>query len=211
MALSLVSGKLHEHLRPFTSAVWSSPVTPPAEFNHSFGSERAFDNVRPVTPDEARLIAVVGVGYVGVHLVELFAPKYKVIAFDISAKRLESLQEKFSQYPAIIGTTDTQLLKDATHFLIAVPTVVRPDRSIDLSHIKSAIKTVYDHARPGAVVVIESSVSVGMTRELLTPLIQEKQLKAGMSPEVCYSHRKSTPISILNISYNHRLLQIVPS
>lgn len=166
------------------STVWSNPLTPPAETEDDLGSV----GIRPVSPDEARLVAVIGVGYVGVHLVELFAPKYKVIAYDISAERLESLHETFSQYPAIIGTTETHLLKDATHFLIAVPTSIRSDRTIDLTHINSAIKTVSDNARPGAVVVIESSVAVGMTRELLSPLILQKQLKGGMSPEVCEFH-----------------------
>lgn len=169
----------------FPSTVWIDQLTPPADIEDQYEFGKQFEDAPPVTAEEARLVAVIGVGYVGLHLVELFAPKYDVIAYDVSTERLEALQATFANYTTVIGTTDTQLLKKATHFLIAVPTAVRSDSSIDLTHIKAAIQTVFDHARPGAVVVIESSVAVGMTRELLAPLIQQKWLKAGMSPEVC--------------------------
>lgn len=128
-------------------------------------------------------ILLTSLRYVGLHLVQAFHPKYKVIAFDISAKRLEALQDEFSQYTNVKSTTNARQLREATHFLIAVPTSLRSDRSIDLSYLQAAIKTVSEHARPGATVVIESSVAVGMTRQLLGPLMQQLGLKAGMSPE----------------------------
>ena len=55
------------------------------------------------------------------------------------------------------------------------PTRARPDLR----------KTVGKVGRPGSTVVIESSVAVGMTRQLLGPLAQAKGFYAGMSPEVC--------------------------
>lgn len=174
-----------ERSTKFSSTVWIDQLTPPADIEDQYQFDKHIGDALPVTAEEARLIAVIGVGYVGLHLVELFAPKYNVIAYDVSTKRLESLQATLAHYATVIGTTDTQLLKKATHFLIAVPTAVRADSTIDLTHIKAAIQTVFDHARPGAVIVIESSVAVGMTRELLAPLIKQKFLKAGMSPEVC--------------------------
>lgn len=210
-ALSLVSESHTENSRLCTSTTRNNLSTPPYELDDQFGTEKALEDVRPVAADEPRHIAVIGVGYVGVHLVELFAQKYKVIAFDVSAKRLESLQDRFSEYPATTGTTDTQLLKDATHFLVSVPTSVRPDRSIDLTHIKSAIKTVSENARPGAVVIIESSVAVGMTRELLKPLVQQKGLKGGMSPEVSYSCGSLVRIECPIHSYDEKPFLVVPN
>jgi len=61
--------------------------------------------------------------------------------------------------------------------------MVKADRSIDLTYLSAAIQTVASHARPGSTVVIESSVAVGMTRELLRNLMSAKSIKAGMSPE----------------------------
>jgi len=71
-----------------------------------------------------------------------------------------------------------------THILIAVPTLLRPDRSIDSSYLRDALKNVAMYAREGVTVVVESSVTVGMTRQLLGPLAASKKLFAGMSPEV---------------------------
>jgi hypothetical protein len=137
-------------------------------------------NIRP----EDAVVAVIGVGYVGVHLVENFGTQYPIIAFDVSKPRLDSLSSAFAGLASVSRTTNTQMLKRATHFLISVPTPVLPDRSINTNYLKAAIATVREHARQGATVVIESSVAVGMTRELLGPLMREKGIKGGMSPEV---------------------------
>ncbi|KAH8653565.1 hypothetical protein BX600DRAFT_82609 [Xylariales sp. PMI_506] len=159
------------------------PPTPPGE-----ETGRKFD-VSPSTCETApaykgrKIVAVIGVGYVGAHLVEAFGSKFSVIAFDVNAKRLEQLRDDFSQYLDVQGTTDPRRLQEATHFLISVPTMLQPDRSIDLTYLRSAIKTVSEQARPGSTVVIESSVAVGMTRDLLEPLMRSKGIKAGMSPE----------------------------
>ncbi|EME83125.1 uncharacterized protein MYCFIDRAFT_46973, partial [Pseudocercospora fijiensis CIRAD86] len=71
----------------------------------------------------------------------------------------------------------------ATHFLISVSTVIDSEQNIDTSCIRKAIHTVEKHAQPGSTVVIESSVAVGMTRELLSPLMDSRALRCGMSPE----------------------------
>jgi hypothetical protein len=133
---------------------------------------------------EEPVVAVIGVGYIGVHLVENFAIQYPIIAFDVSKTRLDSLSDTFSTFTSVLRTTDARMLRNATHYLISVPTSVLPDRSINTSHLREAIAAVGDHARQGTTVVIESSVAVGMTRELLGPLMRAMGIKAGMSPEV---------------------------
>lgn len=127
-------------------------------------------------------VAVIGTGYVGLHLVEAFSTAYDVIAFDISQKRVEEVQKQVAQN--VTCTSDPSRLSEATHFLISVSTILdQQKRSIDVSCIESAINTIATHARPGSTIVIESSVSVGMTRDLLTPLMKSKSLLCGMSPE----------------------------
>lgn len=130
-------------------------------------------------------VAVIGAGYVGLQLAFAFGSEYKVIAYDISVSRVKELSTTFKPYPKITATADPKQLCAATHFLIAVPTLVLPDKNIDTSALESAISTISRYARAGTTVVVESSVSVGMTRRLLEPLIRSHDLKAGMSPEVC--------------------------
>ncbi|KAI5793332.1 nucleotide sugar dehydrogenase [Geopyxis carbonaria] len=137
----------------------------------------------PVSPAEPPLVAVIGVGYVGTHLVASFAPHYNLIAFDISAAQLQRVAPTIAKHREIRWTTDAADLAAATHFLIAVPTSLREDKQVDLSFLEAALETVRARARPGATVVVESSVSVGMTRRLLTPLVESRGLLGGMSPE----------------------------
>jgi nucleotide sugar dehydrogenase len=116
-------------------------------------------------------------------LVQTFATKFRVIAFDVSTERVKSLGSEFGRYPDVKCTTDVAMLNRATHFLISVPTLLNKDRSINLSHLKEAIDTVASQARAGATIIIESSVAVGTTRELLAPIMRKHGLKGGMSPE----------------------------
>jgi len=139
----------------------------------------------PVTEDETPLVAVIGVGYVGLHLVTGFSKHYNVIAFDLSQKRLESVAGELLPNPRLSLTSDPSRLSSATHFLVSVPTLLVPGTSVvDTSYLQSAIDTITVHARIGATVVIESSVAVGMTRSLLAKIALKYHLKAGMSPEV---------------------------
>jgi len=159
------------------------PVTPPSEHFESDG----FLSQVPSSLDlrSEPLVAVIGVGYVGEHLVSVFSRKYSVIGYDVSEVRVRQLEQLYSKAEEgqVTFTNTASDLARATHFLISVPTLLLPDKSIDSSFLRSALKAVGTYGRPGSVVVIESSVAVGMTRQLLGPLAQERNFYAGMSPE----------------------------
>ena len=129
------------------------------------------------------LIAVIGVGYVGKHLVQVFSKKHSVIGYDVSPNRTKQLTEEFTNRDQVTFTSTAKDLAVATHFLISVPTLLLPDKTVDSSFLRNSLAVVALHGRRGSVVVIESSVAVGMTRELLGPLARERQFFAGMSPE----------------------------
>ncbi|KAK4450919.1 hypothetical protein QBC34DRAFT_296324 [Podospora aff. communis PSN243] len=147
-----------------------------------------------ISQDEEPFVAVIGIGYVGTHLVESFASQYRVIGFDVSERRIEQLREEFDSQTHIEFTTRREHLVRATHFLISVPTLLRSDKSVDTSYLESALATVAAHARPGATVVIESSVAVGMTRALLGPLCASHNFYGGMSPERVDPGRTDPPM-----------------
>ncbi len=135
--------------------------------------------------DETPVVAIMGIGYVGFHLLTAFSKYFKVIAFDVSEERLHTVKNKLYNTTNITLTSHTGLLALATHILIAVPTPLIPGTTnTDTSIIQRALDTVCSHVRTGATVVIESSVSVGMTRSLLTDMVKTYNLRAGMSPEV---------------------------
>ena len=147
-----------------------------------------------VFPHDEPCVAVVGVGYVGTCLVASFSSAYRVIGFDISERQINKLRGEFSDRSRVSFTTRGDDLKEASHFLISVPTPLRPDKTVDLSCLQNALETVSMHARRGTTVVIESSLAVGTTRRLLGPICSSRGLFGGISPEVCPAVKQNTPL-----------------
>ncbi|RJE26487.1 UDP-glucose 6-dehydrogenase [Aspergillus sclerotialis] len=163
--------------------------TPPPEIGDAYYSERASRASQfPVSEAERPVVAVIGVGYIDIQLVTAFAAHFDVIAFDVSKRRHTDVVAEVDQCLPVRFTSAAEDIACATHFLIAVPTTLRPDHRLDTSHLRSAIYSVALWARTGATVVVESSVAVGMTRNFLGQMMRVRQLKAGMSPEVRSYH-----------------------
>ncbi|KAF4953793.1 hypothetical protein FGADI_5786 [Fusarium gaditjirri] len=169
------------------------PVTPPLSSVPS-ETDLTLEVSADVTPDDIPVVAVVGVGYVGTHLVSSFSSKYQVIGFDVSERRIRDLRQEFKANENVSFSRTQNDLIAATHFLISVPTLLRPDKTIDSSYLCDALKMVGQIARRGSTVVIESSVAVGMTRELVGPIAKRLGLFAGMSPERVDPGRTEPPV-----------------
>lgn len=159
----------------------------------------------PPPLNEATRVAIVGVGYVGASLLkEFMRPFPRTIGYDVSSFRIEQLKSIFDtsykeRSADITFTSDASQLEEASYYMIAVPTLLRheattgtpsdddksppgsTDSYVDLEYVRSAAQTIVRHCRPGSVIVIESSVSVGTTRMLLAPYGQ--LIHGGMSPE----------------------------
>jgi UDP-N-acetyl-D-mannosaminuronate dehydrogenase len=108
-----------------------------------------------------------------------------MLGFDVSPDHVESLRKTYEKVESrVTFTLAPEDLSKATHFLISVPTPILEDKSINTSYVQSALATIAKHARRGSTIVVESSVAVGMTRQLVGPLAKERGFFAGMSPEV---------------------------
>ncbi|KAI1456728.1 nucleotide sugar dehydrogenase [Annulohypoxylon moriforme] len=151
-----------------------------------------------IREDEEPLVAVIGCGYVGTQLIGSFSTQYDVLGFDVSKEQLRRVQaEHGGEGSRATFTLDPRDLSKATHFLISVPTLLKADKTIDTSYVKSALMNIRTYARAGSTVVIESSVAIGMTRQLLGPLAQEKGFFAGMSPERVDPGRTDPPMKTI--------------
>jgi UDP-N-acetyl-D-mannosaminuronate dehydrogenase len=169
--------------------LFQGPPTPPdTSADHPYDlHDKGFMVNYPPSPQDRDTVAIIGAGYVGFHLITSFAPQFPIIAFDILEARIQQLSGQVSHYPSVRLTTDPSELKNATCFLLAVPTNILVDGSVDTSNLEAAVHLIEKYAKPGSTVVVESSVAVGMTRELLGPVMRSRHLKGGMSPEVSYT------------------------
>ena len=129
-----------------------------------------------------RVVAVVGLGYVGLPLAVALARHYKVIAFDIDSGRIEELR-KHQDSTRMISAEDlakttavfTDLPKDlaeADFVIVAVPTPIDENKQPDLAPVKAACGMLGQHLKKGTCVVFESTVYPGTTREICGPIIE---------------------------------------
>ncbi|KAI1803161.1 nucleotide sugar dehydrogenase [Daldinia bambusicola] len=190
-------------LGPFTQNIKPGQDTSPPRtptFPIEADGQRSLSLVRTnsISENEEPLVAVIGCGYVGTQLIGSFSKHYDVLGFDVSKEQLRRLEEELGGEKSRVSfTLDPRDLSRATHFLISVPTLLKADKTIDTSYVRSALANVRKYARTGSTVVIESSVAIGMTRELLGPLAQEKGFFAGMSPERVDPGRTDPPMKVI--------------
>jgi nucleotide sugar dehydrogenase len=126
-------------------------------------------------------VCVIGVGYVGEHLVDTFKNGYKVIGVDLNEKRIEYLKNHFKQDKQIKLQSSYDNVEDCDVFLVSVPTLVK-NGEVDMSYLHSVKNSIKNKIKPGALVVVESSVYVGATREIFGEF-RNKGVFVGFSPE----------------------------
>lgn len=150
-------------------------------------------------------VCVVGMGYVGLPLaVEFDKEGFDVIGYDIDSdvvSQLESgldptneLSDEIIEQSSIAFTTDEASIEQAEYILVAVPTPVDDLKNPNLKHVESAAETIGKNLQPGAIVVLESTVYPGATREILAQTIEkESGLSAGTDFYAGYSPERMVP------------------
>ena len=145
-------------------------------------------------------LAVIGLGYVGLPIALEFARKAKVIGFDIHAGRIEMMRNNIDpsgelEAEAFAGcditfTDDLEVLREASFFVVAVPTPIDEHAMPDLKPLLGASNTVGKVLKKGDYVVYESTVYPGCTEEDCVPILENlsglkfcEDFKVGYSPE----------------------------
>jgi UDP-N-acetyl-D-glucosamine/UDP-N-acetyl-D-galactosamine dehydrogenase len=145
-------------------------------------------------------LAVIGLGYVGLPIALEFARSIQVIGFDINEKRVDMMRDKIDpsnelDSSAFDGceiefTNSFEKLKEATFYVVAVPTPVDEHNVPDLTPVLRASETIGKVVKKGDYVVFESTVYPGCTEEDCLPVIEKisglkgyTDFKIGYSPE----------------------------
>jgi UDP-N-acetyl-D-glucosamine dehydrogenase len=159
---------------------------------------------------KAATIGVIGLGYVGLPLANLFHRKgfSKVIGFDIDQHKVDTLSGRNSyigHIPAsrvaelmadgrFIPTTNFSKICEADTISICVPTPLDAFREPDLSFIESTGRCIAPSIRRGQLVVLESTTYPGTTKEVLQPLLEAGSgLRAGDEFFLAYSPEREDP------------------
>ncbi|MGH9465057.1 MAG: nucleotide sugar dehydrogenase, partial [Thermoanaerobaculia bacterium] len=170
-------------------------------------SEHADRLAERIARQEA-VVAVLGMGYVGLPLALAFAERgFLVLGFDTDAAKVEALKggrsyighlaaERVAAARAagrLAATADAARLAEADALLICVPTPLAAGREPDLSHIEATAETIARTLRPGQLVVLESTTYPGTTNEVLRPRLEASGLVAGRDFFLAYSPEREDP------------------
>ena len=153
-------------------------------------------------------VAIVGAGYVGMPLAQVFADAGKsVVLLDVQEDVVAAINRGESHIVdvgsaelkrlvddgRISATTDYDVLKDVDAILIALPTPLSDQREPDLSIVESAVEQIATRLRKGHVVVLESTTYPGTTRERLQPILESSGLEAGTDFHLAFSPERVDP------------------
>lgn len=155
----------------------------------------------PISMSDDCVLAVIGLGYVGLPLAVEFGKGRRVIGFDIDADRIEELkagrdhtrevsESELAEARHLTVTSDPSDLASAAVFIVTVPTPIDAHKRPDLGPLLRASETVGRVLKRGDVVIYESTVYPGATEEECVPVLERvsgltfnRDFYCGYSPE----------------------------
>jgi UDP-N-acetyl-D-glucosamine dehydrogenase len=157
----------------------------------------------------AARVGVIGLGYVGLPLVLLFAESgFEVTGFDVDPKKALALsagesyirhigagrvREAFVERARASATIDFEQLAACDAIIICVPTPLGDHREPDLSYVRATADAIAKTLRRGQLLVLESTTYPGTTREELLPRFEAGGLTCGRDFFLAFSPEREDP------------------
>ena len=147
------------------------------------------------------VIAVVGLGYVGLPLAAAFGKSSPTIGYDLSVRKIDEIrafkdssgtvsEEELRAATQLTVTHRAADLAQADFIIVAVPTPIDSARKPDFAPLVSASETIGLNMKRGAIVIFESTVYPGATEEVCIPVLERssgmhwrRDFHIGYSPE----------------------------
>ncbi|HEY69435.1 MAG TPA: nucleotide sugar dehydrogenase [Anaerolineae bacterium] len=148
-------------------------------------------DLRKNIEDRSAFLGVVGLGYVGLPVACKFAEAgFRVIGVDIKPERVSMINAgqnpiegrepglaellwkvvKSGQFKA---TSEYETICDADVIMVSVETPVGEDHKPGFEALRAATASIGSNMKPGALVIIESTIAPGTTDGLVKPLLEE--------------------------------------
>ena len=163
--------------------------------------------VRKLT-DRSATVGVIGLGYVGLPLAVEFAKAgFSTVGFDIEESKVDQINDGESYIPDVpsdelasvvragrlVATTDFGRLNEVDTVNICVPTPLRKTKDPDLSFVVAAAEETAKYLRAGQLVTLESTTYPGTTEEVVRPMLERGELKAGRDFFLAFSPERVDP------------------
>lgn len=153
-------------------------------------------------------IGIIGQGYVGLPLsVELGKQGFKVTGFEVDRSKTDSINKgrsyigdvdsddmkKLVKAGKLDATSDFKNLSKVDIVIICVPTPLRKSKDPDVSYILEAADNIKNTLKKGQLIILESTTYPGTTKELMLPILEETNLKAGKDFFLAFSPERIDP------------------
>jgi len=153
-------------------------------------------------------IGIIGMGYVGIPLgLEFVKAGFSVTGFDKDKKRVDdinsgkqvmkhissNLMAEFIDQGKGTATMDFTKMRDTDCLIICVPTPLDEHEQPDMSYVENATNEISKNLSKGKLIILESTTYPGTTREIVMPLLEKSNLKAGNDFFLAYSPEREDP------------------
>jgi len=154
------------------------------------------------------LVAIIGLGYVGLPLAISFAMQgVRVVGFDVDQKKVnhlnasrtyiktipEEMVAKAVQTGRLSASSDISVVTAADAIVICVPTPLNKNREPDLSYVSGTAEMLVPYLRKGQMVSLESTTYPGTTDEVMRPILAKSGLEIGTDIFLVYSPEREDP------------------
>lgn len=151
------------------------------------------------------VIAIVGLGYVGLPLAVAFGKLTSTIGYDLSIQKIDEIrnhndssgtvsEEELQAATRLLVTHSAADLGKADFIIVAVPTPIDAARKPDFAPLISASRDIGRHMKRGATIIYESTVYPGATEEVCIPELEKiSGLAWGKDFHVAYSPERINP------------------
>jgi UDP-N-acetyl-D-glucosamine dehydrogenase len=158
--------------------------------------------------DRSAVVAVVGLGYVGLPLAGAFhSAGFQVVGFDTDEKKIEildrgetyldhvgvELSRSFISSGRFEGTSDPTCFARCDSIHLCVPTPLDEENQPDLGYVENSTRVLAEHIEGGTLVVLESTSYPGTTREVVLPILEERGFRLGENLFVAFSPEREDP------------------
>jgi UDP-N-acetyl-D-glucosamine dehydrogenase len=148
---------------------------------------------KKITSKKAK-VGIIGMGYVGAALADIIiAQGFETVGIVRNPKRVARINKQKKQH--LSATTDISILKEQDIILICVQTPVDENKLPDLTALKSASEQVRKYLQKDQLIIIESSIATGTTRNVVLPILDKNAdgLKAGVDYFLSFSPERVDP------------------
>ena len=155
-------------------------------------------------------ISVIGQGYVGLPLaIAASKANFQVLGIDKDNQKITNIKNKISPIEDISDKEIEDALKSGNYgasvegkfdsetkiICICVPTPLGSNHQPDLDILKAATADVGKNLKPGMLVIIESTIQPGTTRNVVVPILEEESGLGADKFLVAYSPERIDPMN----------------